>query len=68
MQFKKICLAFLRMFSDDLKVTGSLFHILGAATEKARLIRLRLVLGTKSCEIDDLSCLVIFNRCRRQAK
>ena len=56
--------------------------MLGAATEKARLLRfnlfpgtkahlprLSLVLGTESCyEVDDLSCLVMFDRCTRLAK
>ena len=36
-----------------------------AATEKARLPKLSFVLGTISCcEIDALSCLGIFERCR----
>ena len=38
------------------------------SAEKARLSKLSFVLGTISCEIDDLSCLVIFDRCRRLAK
>ena len=45
--------------SDVFKVIGSSFQTLGASTEKARLPKLRFVLGTISCcEIDDLSCLV----------
>ena len=37
---------------------GVVFYISGAAKEKARLPRLSLVLGTKSCcEIDDLTFL-----------
>ena len=48
---------------------GSSFQTLGAATEKARLPNLSFVLGTISCfEIDDLSYLGIFERCRRLAK
>ena len=43
---------------------GSSFQTLGAATEKARLPKLSFVLGTISCcEVDDLSCLGIFERC-----
>ena len=34
---------------DDYKVMGSLFQILGAATEKVHLSRLCFTLGTKSC-------------------
>ena len=55
--------------SDVFKVMGSSFQTLGAATEKARLPKLSFVLGTISCcEIDDLSCLEIFERCKRLAK
>ena len=47
---------------------GSSFQTLGAATEKSRLPKLSFVLGTISCcEVDDLSCLGIFERCRRLA-
>ena len=54
--------------SDVFKVMGISFHTLGTVTEKARLPKLRFVLGTISCcEIDDLSCLGIFERCRRLA-
>ena len=60
--FRKIAIV-----SDVFKVTGSSFQALGAATEKARLPKLSFVLGTISCEIDDLSCLGIFERCRRLA-
>ena len=46
------------------KVMGSSPQTLGAVTEKAHLCKLSLVLGTISCcEMDDLSCLGIFNRC-----
>ena len=65
------CLEFFRKIAiviDVSKVMGSLFQTLGAATEKAHLPRLTLVLGPISCEIDDLSCLGIFERCRRLAK
>ena len=48
---------------------GSSFQTLGATTEKARLPKLSFVLDTISCcEIDDLNCLGIFERCRRLAK
>ena len=71
MQFG-ICLDFFRkiaIVSDVFKVIGSSFQTLGAAKEKARLPNLSFILGTKSyCEIDDLSCLGIFERCRRLAK
>ena len=40
--------------SDVFKVMGSSFQTLGAATEKAHLSKLCLVLGTISCEMDDL--------------
>ena len=44
------------MASDVFKVMGSSFQTLGAATEKARLPKLSLVLGTISCcEMDDLN-------------
>ena len=54
--------------SDVFKVMGSSFQTIGAATEKARLPKLSFVLGKISCEIDDLSCLGIFERCRRLTK
>ena len=54
--------------SEVFKVMGSSFQTLGAVTEKARLPKLSFVLGTMSCEIDDLSCLRTFERCRRLAK
>ena len=54
--------------SDVFKVIGSSFQTLGAATEKARLPKLSFVLGTISCEIDDISCLGILEICRRLAK
>ena len=69
MQFGIDVLSFFRkiaIVSDVFKVIGSSFQTLGAATEKARLPKLSFVLGTISCcEIDDLSCLGIFERCRR---
>ena len=37
-----------------------------AATEKARLPRFSLVMGIESCcEVDDLSCLGMLEKCRR---
>ena len=45
---------------DDFKVMGSSFQTLGAATEKACLPELNLVLGTISREIDHLSWLGTF--------
>ena len=51
------------------KVMGSSFQTLGAATEKARMPKLSFALGTISyCEINYLSYLEIFERCRRLAK
>ena len=62
--FRKVAIV-----SDVFKVMGSSFQTLGAAAEKARLRKLRLVLRTISyCEMDDLSCLGIFERCRRLSK
>ena len=71
MQFGINVLSFFRkivIVSDVFKVMGSSFQTLGAATEKACLPKLSFVLGTISCEIDDLSCLGIVERCRRLAK
>ena len=46
--------------SDAFKVMTSSFQTLGAATEKAHLSKLSLVLGTISCcETDPLSCLCL---------
>ena len=40
--------------------------MMGAATEKARLPRFSFVLGIESCcEVDDLSCLGMLEKCRR---
>ena len=64
------CLEFFRklaIVSDVSKVMVSSIRTLGAATKKAHLPKLSFVLGTISCEIDDLSCLGIFERCRRLA-
>ena len=62
--FRKIAIV-----SDVFKVIGNSFQTLGAATEKACLTKLSFVLDTISCcEIDDLSFLWIFERCRRLAK
>ena len=66
------CLEFFQkiaIVSAVLKIIGISFQTLGAATEKARLPKLSFVLDTISCcEIDDLSFLRIFERCRRLAK
>lgn len=55
---KKYILSFLRkeaVVSDDIKVMGSSFQIVGETTEKTRLLLFSPVLRTKSfCEIDDL--------------
>ena len=62
--FRKVAIV-----SDVLKIMVCSFQTLSAATEKARLPKLNLVLGTISCcEMDDLSCVGIFERCRRLAK
>ena len=43
--------------------------MLVAITEKARLPSFCLSMGIESCcEVDDLSCLEIFDTCRRLAK
>ena len=43
--------------------------MMGAATEKARLSRFSFVLGIESCcEVDDLSCLGMLEKCRRLAR
>ena len=55
--FRKVAIV-----SDVFKVMGSSFQTLGAATEKACLPKLCLVLGTISCcEMDDLGCLGIYS-------
>ena len=55
--------------SNVFKVTGNSFQTLGASTEKTLLPKLSLLLeAIKCCQIDDLSCLGIFERCRRLAK
>ena len=55
--------------SQDFKVVGSSFQMMGAATEKARLPRFSLVLGIESCcEVDELSCLGTLEKCRRLAR
>ena len=44
--------------------TFTSFQMMGAATEKARLPRFRLVLGIESgFEVDDLSCLWMLQKC-----
>ena len=60
-----------RRFTGEMQfgIIRSSFETLGAATEKACLSKLRLVLETiSSCEMGDLSFLWIFERCRRLAK
>ena len=43
--------------------------MMAAATEKARLPRFSFVLGIESCcEVDDLSCLGMLEKCRRLAR
>ena len=43
--------------------------MIGAATEKARLPRFSLVLGIEiCCEVDELSCLGMLEKCRRLAR
>ena len=66
--FYNCILAKIAIVSDVFKVMSSLFQTLGAATEKARLPKLRFVICTIICEIDDLGCLRIFERRRRLAK
>ena len=43
--------------------------MMGAATENARLPRFSLVLRIESwCDVDDLSCLGMLEKCRRLAR
>ena len=43
--------------------------MIGAATEKARLSRFSFVQGIESCcEVDDLSCPGMLEKCRRLAR
>ena len=69
---KRYVFRFLRKdarLSQDFKVVGSSFQMMGAATEKARLPRFSLVVGIESCcEVDDLSCLGTLEKCRRLAR
>ena len=59
----------LAIVSEDLVVIGSLFQIIGSATENAHLPILSLVLGTKSClETDDPRVLEISEKCSRLTK
>ena len=63
------CLRKEARLSQDFNVVGSSFQTMGAATEKARLPRFSLVLGIESCcEVDDLSCLGMLEKCRRLAR
>ena len=54
--------------SEYLIVIGSWFQIVGAATEKARLLTFSLVLGTKHLETDDLRVMEIPEKCSRLTK
>ena len=55
--------------SQYFNVIGSSFKMMGAATEKARLLRFNLVMGIEShCDIDDLSCLGMLAKCKRLAR
>ena len=48
---------------------GNSFQIIDSATEKAHASRFSLVLGTTGCcEVDDMRCLVMFDRCMRLTK
>ena len=62
MQIKK---ASYRSAVSHLKVMRGWFKILGTTTEKVGKLRLKY---NKVCEIDVLSCVEIFKRCRRLAK
>ena len=49
---------FIYIFPTDLPLTGSEFHKVGAATEKALVPTFVLTLGTKSIlQLDDQRCL-----------
>ena len=45
------------MFPTDLRLTGSEFHRVGAASEKALVPTIVIILGTKILEFDGRSCL-----------
>ena len=64
------CLRKEARLSQDFNVVGSSFQMMSAATEKARLPRLSLVLGIESfCVVDDhLSCLGMLEKSRRLAR
>ena len=63
------CLRKEARLSQYFDVVGSSFQMMGAATKKARLPRFSLVLGIGSCcEVDDLSCLGMLEKCRRHAR
>ena len=50
--------------SHYFNIVGCSFQMIGATTEKSHLPRFSLVRGTESrIEGDDLSCLVMFDRC-----
>ena len=55
--------------SQDISVVWSSFQMMGAATEKARLLKFSFVLGIESCcEVDDLSYLGMLGKCPRLAR
>ena len=55
--------------SQYFNVVGRSVLMMGAGTEKVRLPRFISVLGIESCcEVDDLSCLVMLEKCRRLAR
>ena len=57
------------IFPTDLTLTGSEFHRVGAATEKALVPTFVLTLGTKSrLELDDRSCLGCLARVSSECK
>ena len=63
------CLRKEARLSQYFNVVGSSFQMMAAATEKARLPRFSLVLGIEGCcEVDDLSCLGMLEKCRRLAR
>ena len=68
----RYALRFLRkeaILSQDFSVVGSSFQMIGAATEKARLPRFSFVLGIeRCCDVDDLICLGMLEKCRRLAR
>ena len=68
---KRYVFRFLRKeatLSQDFNVVGSSFQMSGAETDNAHLLMFSLVVGIESCcEVDDLSCLGMLEKCRRLA-